>query len=370
MLYWVLASSVVAFSTRSQWSDWTPCVRCANGADVRCRIYTDAASFNIPECEVCENGESENEWAQFTQWSEWNRCCPSDTFSATRVRKRSCIGGKQCETSEIFESEECSVDWVVVFAKDDGLPRRKIRSEMIQYLPLNFGDLWGNSDRPIPVRPIAEQTRPIAETRTTSMPTTWTSSTSAYAKTTFPPNIPEFDKTATIERVSPNSNIFPLSFPTQSDEKEFIFQFSSNKCPFIGSVSINIFKNRPKSFYTEWSRWTDRCSSGKQYRTRECAHPQFAGVCQRADMEQSRSCNSRTGDLEGKTSDYSYCSNEYLKSFVEICLEHSRCMVFRTWSDDKLSWVTDCFRIWGFNTDNIRTFRWRAKFIHRKSSFS
>ena len=45
-------------------------------------------------------------------------------------------------------------------------------------------------------------------------------------------------------------------------------------------------------------------------------------------------------------------------------------MVFRTWSDDKLSWVTDCFRIWGFNSDNVRTFRWRAKFIHLKSSLA
>ena len=56
-------------------------------------------------------------------------------------------------------------------------------------------------------------------------------------------------------------------------------------------------------------------------------------------------------------------TSRFLKSMARMCLEQKRCMVFRTWSDSQLDWITNCFPIWELsNGYNEKTFKMRAKY--------
>ena len=45
----------------------------------------------------------------YDNWVEWGSCCPVDTFTAIRARKRDCLdpmnGGTKCTTDQIYQTE-------------------------------------------------------------------------------------------------------------------------------------------------------------------------------------------------------------------------------------------------------------------------
>lgn len=400
------------------WSEWSSCSNSCTGG-LKCRIYVDRFGFDAPECQPCEKSispdctfenrldEISDEFARSSlpsrvsgnpndvssgrlieslgvekrpltfqiwgSWHEWGPCCPTDQWNAKQARTRTCfddmIGGSLCLPQDKFQTRECKIPW------SSFSPERSRRSsEIWDFLPLNPAHIWGAETREIPT----QQPKTVLITTSTETTTITTRITTTLRTTLYSPAFSSrpynFSTTSTnqtnggIARDSSRSNETGI-------KKQTIF---SQKCPnWKGPLNLAIFDNVSKEdLFTPWGTWGE-CDkvSGRKLRIRKCQD--ISGIdtfCDPGDLIDSIGCvneNARTSTFDGPDTDItvfdlSYCERDYsryLRFMAQLCLERSRCMIFRRWSDEKLRWLINCFPTWGFNTFNEKTLKMRAKYI-------
>ena len=166
------------------------------------------------------------------------------------------------------------------------------------------------------------------------------------------------------------------NYPKKAKEPVFL-RFSNEFCRLENQMlNLVIFENVPEAFiYTEWSSWSD-CNekNGQRSRTRFCSS--FEGsekFCEEKMLSEKSACSDSQYCFKPPAYVIKFLSKDvqtffyliiifriYLQNAVELCLERNRCLPFRSWSDSRLNWLTNCLPAWGFSTFSQKTFQERA----------
>lgn len=171
-------------------------------------------------------------------------------------------------------------------------------------------------------------------------------------------------------------------YPTKAETPVF-FRFSNEFCRLENQMlNLEIFETVPDAFiYTEWSSWSNCNEKNRQRsRTRFCSFYEGSEkFCEENMLSEKSACSNSKYCFKPpayvikfyfvkkyKRFFLKFIFRIYLQNAVELCLERNRCLPFRSWSDSRLNWLTNCLPAWGFSTFSQKTFQERAYKIHMK----
>jgi len=366
------------YARPGEWSRWTECSENRTNP-MRCRMYIDQFAYHIPQCQPCRTSPTSTAWpntpttttvdGRSSNWEEWGKCCPESQNKASRSRSRGCTQEEfmNLPTDQCFQTETCLLKW-------DGFElapkKRKKRESIFDTLPLHFGDLWGGSSRDLSKINIQPSNQPLTRLSTKISPT---GQIPTVSQTTDGPRIistmqPDFENDfiePSQEPVTRTTVAETTDYPKKAKDPVY-FRFSNEFCRLENQMlNLEIFENVPEAFvYTEWSSWSN-CNekNGQRSRTRFCSFYEGSEkFCEENMLSEKSAC-----------SNSKYCFKPpaiYLQNAVELCLERNRCLPFRSWSDSRLNWLTNCLPAWGFSTFSQKTFQIRSKYIYLKAGLT